>query len=145
MSDQSIDERLSAIAEEMAVLEKQRLDTLAEIGEKAIPELREKPELTELIVKANELTEKICELREREASLLEEKERAEKEERDRIAKLTCFSCRTVNPESARFCEKCGAQLGIPPREYCTACGTMNQPGMKFCGECGTKLGESAPQ
>lgn len=143
MADLNIDERLSATAEEIAALERQRLDALAEIGEKSLPELRDRPEFAESIAMINEITQKIEELRQRESALREEKERAEREERERIARLTCFSCKTVNPEGARFCEECGSQLGVLPKDYCKNCGTLNQPGLKFCGECGTKLGEAA--
>ena len=140
MSDlHMVNERLSAAADEMAVLEQQRISVLAEIGEKAFPELSDKPEYAGLAAKVKEVTEKIGDLKRQEAELLAEKEQAEKEERERLFKLTCFSCNTVNPEGAKFCEECGGKLGEPPREYCKACGTLNQPSMNFCGECGAKL------
>lgn len=143
MSDLNIAERLSVNADEMAALKNRRVETLAEIGEKALPELRERPEFAQLAARADELLQQAETLRQQEAALKEEKERLEKEEKERIAKLTCFKCRAVSPEGSKFCEECGAQLGVPPREYCNACGTMNQPGLKFCGECGAKLGEAA--
>jgi len=146
MSDlHTVNERLSAVAGEMTVLEQQRLSVLAEIGEKALTELSDKPEYADLAAKAEELVGKIGELKTQEEALLAEKEQAEKEERERVLKLTCFACKTVNSEGARFCEECGGKLGEPPREYCTACGTLNQPNMKFCGECGARLGEVAGQ
>lgn len=138
-------ERLSAVADEMTVLEQQRISILVEIGEKALPEFRDKPEFADLAAKANETTQRLTDLKTQEAALLAEKEQAEKEERERILKLICFACKTVNPEGAKFCEECGGKLGEPPREYCTACGTMNGIGVKFCGECGARLGEAAGQ
>jgi hypothetical protein len=133
-------ENLAAIAEETAALEARRLKALADIGEKALPELRGNPAYAELAEAADEIEGSISALRVREAELLAKIEQLEKEEKERIAKLTCYSCKMVNADDSRFCERCGAKLGEPPREYCVPCGTMNQPSMKFCGECGSKLG-----
>lgn len=36
----------------------------------------------------------------------------------------------------KFCNNCGASLGLAK---CPKCGTGNQAGTKFCGECGEKL------
>lgn len=116
-----------------------RLGILAEIGEKAIPELRDRPEFSESAAKLDDVAENLEALRLRAAKLQEEKALREKEERERLARCTCVICRTVNPDGAKFCEECGAKVGELPREYCRSCGTMNQSGMKFCGECGTKL------
>ena len=140
MSDlHTVNDRLSAITDKMKVLEQQRLSVLAEIGEKALPELCDKPEYADLAAKVNEAAEKIVDLKQQQAALLAEKKQAEKEERERVLKLTCFACKTVNPEGARFCEECGGKLGEPPREYCKTCGMLNGPTMKFCGECGARL------
>lgn len=133
------DETLCAITDEIAALEKQRLGMFAEVGEMALPALRDKPEFTELAAKIDKIAEKLGGLRQRESELLEEKARREKEEKERQLALTCFACKRVNPEGARFCEQCGGKLGEPPREYCKACSTLNSPNMKFCGECGAKL------
>ena len=145
-------EKLAAAASEMAAvarmieaLEERRRAVFAEIGEKALPELRDMPAYAELAAQADAIAGEISAGRQREADLLEEKERHEREEKERIAKLTCFACKTVNVDGSKFCESCGARLGVPPRELCGACGTMNRLGMKFCGECGNKLGEAEAQ
>ena len=49
--------------------------------------------------------------------------------------MSCPSCGTDNPEGAKFCNGCGAQLV----RACPSCGTSNAPGAKFCSECGTTL------
>src|SRR5215471_6567657 len=49
--------------------------------------------------------------------------------------MTCTSCGHINPESARFCNACGAALA----PACAACGTANPPEARFCNACGTSL------
>src|SRR5215216_1701928 len=48
---------------------------------------------------------------------------------------TCPSCAAQNPERARFCMSCGAELSL----VCPSCGAENPAGAKFCIECGTAL------
>ena len=139
MSD--INERIEVLKEETVKLEEDRSKALAEFGEKALEELRGKKGFAEDAAKIDEITENIAAKGEEEKALLEEKKKLEEEEKERIFKLTCFSCQLVNADGAMFCENCGSKLGEPPREYCMICGTMNQPTLKFCGECGTKLDE----
>ena len=133
------EEKLSAMANEISALETSRLMALAEIGEKALAEICDKPDFAELREKFDGIEGRIKELKQQEAALLEEKTRFEKEEKERLIRRTCFTCKAVNPEGSRFCEECGAKLGELPREYCKNCGTVNPAGMKFCGECGSKL------
>ena len=136
-----IKEQLAAINDERAALEEKRREALAEFGELALPALRENAEFAAPVEKIDGIEAEAGLLDEKEASLLAEQEQLEQEERERIAKLTCFSCKAVSPDGAKFCENCGAKLGEPPREYCMDCGTMNPPEMKFCGGCGRKLDE----
>lgn len=138
-----IDEMLAAIAGEIESYQMQRLTVFAEIGERLLPELGDRPEFSELVNLSESTAERIETLKRQAAGMLEDKERLEKEEREKLAARTCYICGTVNEEGAKFCESCGSKLGEPPREYCKACGTMNPAGMKFCGECGAKLEEIA--
>ena len=134
--------RLAAVKDEKAALEAKRREALAEFGELALPELRGNADFAGPAAKIDGIDAEASALNEKEAALLAEQERLELEEKERIEKLTCFYCKAVSPDGARFCENCGAKLGDPPREYCRNCKTMNQPEMKFCGECGRKLDEA---
>ncbi len=50
--------------------------------------------------------------------------------------MRCRSCTAENPEHARFCLECGAQLG----HRCAACGAELPGRAKFCLECGKPIG-----
>src|ERR1700758_657111 len=50
--------------------------------------------------------------------------------------MRCGSCTAENPEHARFCFECGAQLG----HRCAACGAELPGRAKFCLECGKPIG-----
>ncbi|HEY3191703.1 MAG TPA: adenylate/guanylate cyclase domain-containing protein [Solirubrobacterales bacterium] len=52
---------------------------------------------------------------------------------------TCPSCAAQNPERARFCMSCGAELS----PQCPSCGAENPVGAKFCIECGAGLTAAA--
>jgi adenylate cyclase len=59
-----------------------------------------------------------------------------------MAPVSCPSCATESPESARFCMGCGAAL---PRG-CPSCGTVNPVEARFCMNCGFALAaEGAPE
>ena len=49
--------------------------------------------------------------------------------------MKCPGCQAVNPDDARFCEECGARLGV----VCPSCGAPVTPGKKFCRGCGAQL------
>ena len=144
MEDNRLEAALAAVTEELDDIGRRRNDVFSELGERALPELRDKPAYAGLAAEIAGLEARAGELLARRGELLAEKEALEREEKAKLALRTCFVCKAVNPEGARFCEECGAKLGEPPREYCTACGTMNQPSMKFCGECGARLVEHTP-
>ena len=139
MAEQQFDERLAAIKGEAEGLKDLRAEIIVEIGEKALAELSGSPELAELAAKVAEVDDKADSLKQQEEDVLAEKAQFEREEKERIAKRTCIKCKALNPEDARFCEECGQELGILPREFCRNCSTMNPAGLKFCGECGSKL------
>jgi class 3 adenylate cyclase/tetratricopeptide (TPR) repeat protein/ribosomal protein L40E len=52
----------------------------------------------------------------------------------------CPSCAATNPERARFCMSCGAELS--PK--CPSCGAENPVGASFCIECGGALTAAGP-
>src|SRR5262249_36480601 len=53
--------------------------------------------------------------------------------------MRCQGCTAENPEHAKFCLECGAQLG----RRCAACGAELPARAKFCLECGKPLAEVA--
>ena len=52
------------------------------------------------------------------------------------AGIVCPKCNYKNPPAMKFCNNCGAPLGI---KNCSQCGTDNSPTVNFCGNCGAKL------
>lgn len=55
-----------------------------------------------------------------------------------VAMVLCPKCNFQNPQTAKFCNNCGAPLqavGVT----CPKCGTSNPAGTKFCGNCRTPL------
>jgi class 3 adenylate cyclase/predicted ATPase len=55
--------------------------------------------------------------------------------------VRCPSCGYENPQSTKFCGKCGAAL----KNQCVKCNSENPPEFKFCGECGASLTAASPQ
>ena len=53
----------------------------------------------------------------------------------------CARCGAKNALTVKFCNNCGAPLNAPAPVpgKCAACGLENPPGTKFCGNCGNKL------
>jgi ribosomal protein L40E len=49
--------------------------------------------------------------------------------------MKCPGCNSDLPPDARFCPKCGLQLGL----VCQHCNTPNNPGDGFCKSCGQPL------
>jgi class 3 adenylate cyclase/tetratricopeptide (TPR) repeat protein len=52
--------------------------------------------------------------------------------------MRCAACDADNPAAAKFCEACGASLGMA----CPRCGHVNRPNSRFCVECGGPLAGS---
>jgi len=63
--------------------------------------------------------------------------------------VRCAKCGTLNPETAKFCSRCGEPLAAQPASTpapgiaCPSCGTQNAAGAKFCSNCGTSLTPAA--
>jgi cytochrome c-type biogenesis protein CcmH/NrfF len=58
--------------------------------------------------------------------------------------MKCENCGRVNPDDAKFCADCGADLQqtkiIHHSTDCPLCGYENTPESRFCAECGAGLG-----
>jgi class 3 adenylate cyclase/tetratricopeptide (TPR) repeat protein len=52
--------------------------------------------------------------------------------------MKCPKCQAENPETKKFCRKCGTKLLL----QCPQCGSEYLPGDEFCGECGHRLEET---
>src|SRR4029078_9737038 len=50
-------------------------------------------------------------------------------------RMQCHACDADNPSTAKFCNACGARLGLA----CSNCGHINGAGSRFCTECGGQL------
>ncbi len=49
--------------------------------------------------------------------------------------VVCPKCKAINPETSKFCNKCGA----PISNNCPNCGAKLVNGAKFCNQCGKQL------
>jgi len=49
--------------------------------------------------------------------------------------MHCAACDADNPDTAKFCNACGARLGLA----CPNCGHINGAGSRFCTDCGGQL------
>lgn len=63
--------------------------------------------------------------------------------------MNCPRCHHVNRSDARFCQRCGAQLGPvssgqPSPPTCVHCGRSIRPGVQFCPHCGIRQAASPP-
>jgi len=54
--------------------------------------------------------------------------------------VNCSFCDHANPADAKFCNECGAGLGLRP---CSQCEAINDVAATFCHQCGTLLGAAA--
>jgi uncharacterized membrane protein YvbJ len=58
--------------------------------------------------------------------------------------MKCENCGRVNPDDAKFCADCGADLQqtkiIHHSTDCPLCGYESTPESRFCAECGAGLG-----
>ncbi len=52
--------------------------------------------------------------------------------------MKCPSCQADNPDTKKFCRKCGTKLSL----VCPKCGSEVLADDSFCGDCGQDLGES---
>ena len=53
--------------------------------------------------------------------------------------MECPKCQAENPETKKFCRKCGEKLLLS----CPQCGAEVLPDDEFCGDCGQNLERAA--
>jgi ribosomal protein L40E len=124
--------------QEVANLQKQEQELLAEVGRKVMdsgaaasyPEEADRLRL----IRSN-----IAQALETVNAAQEEQQEKEAAELQAESARTCSSCGAVNPDGVNFCQECGTKLGAPQKVFCTSCGVENAPGTRFCGSCGAKL------
>ena len=59
--------------------------------------------------------------------------------------MNCPGCGAENPNEARFCGNCGAELAAPDVGVaCPNCGEYNHVGAQFCNNCGTPVTANCP-
>ena len=134
--------QLFRLQSEVSDLKKQETDLYTEIGKKAVGQyglesfgdVSDRMKLIQANLAAAE--QKLAEAQ----GAAKEKEAAEKAA---LAGRTCPQCGHQNPEGTKFCQECGAKVGM--QNNCPACGQENPAGVKFCQECGNKLQADAPE
>lgn len=129
------DVKIMTAQSEVSDLQKQETELYAQVGKLALakgsvhfPELENKLCLVHenLSIAQEKLKNALAEKDAKEAAI-----RAEEE------KQTCSSCGNRNPDGVKFCQECGAKLGVITK--CPNCGSKLISGARFCGECGSKL------
>ena len=55
--------------------------------------------------------------------------------------MNCPQCGHKNQDDFKFCEECGAALGLS----CSHCGHLNKAEFRYCEECGSELGAQTAQ
>ncbi len=142
---------LFKLQNEVKDLKKQETDLYTEIGKKAAEqyglesfgEIADRLKLIQVNLAAAEekLQTAQVEKEQRDAEAKAAQEQREAAARAARMERTCPQCGTENPEGTKFCQECGAKLGV--QNTCPSCGHGNPAGVKFCQECGAKL-ESEP-
>ncbi len=57
--------------------------------------------------------------------------------------IKCEKCSADNPEKAKFCRVCGAEIIVPKSILCPTCSASLPPGAKFCAGCGNSVDQPA--
>jgi ribosomal protein L40E len=120
-------------------LAKQEMELYVEIGKQAVQKYGME-EFGELADKMKLVQTNLAAAREKLNSAKGEQEAKEKAEKELQDSRTCPACGHENPEGVKFCQECGAKVGIK-KNICPSCGMENPQGVKFCGGCGSRLEE----
>lgn len=129
------DVKLMSAQSELSDLQMQEIELYAEIGKQALA--REKGQFPALEAKLDLIQTNLQEVSQKLQSAQSEKEAKEAARQAEEAAHTCLACGNLNPDGVKFCQECGAKLGVLK---CVRCGAPLSPGIRFCGECGARQG-----
>lgn len=127
------DVKLMSAQSDLSDLQKQETAIYADIGRQSLAQSQDRfPELENRLklVQTN-----IAEAQARLETVQAEKKQKEQEEQLKEQQCACPACGYHNLEGVKFCQQCGAKLGV---SNCQRCGAALVPGTRFCGECGAK-------
>ena len=127
------DVKLMRAQSDLSDLQKQETAIYADIGRQSLAQSQDRfPELENRLklVQTN-----IAEAQARLETVQAEKKQKEQEEQLTEQQCACPTCGYHNLEGVKFCQQCGAKLGV---SNCQRCGAALAPGTRFCGECGAK-------
>jgi RNA polymerase subunit RPABC4/transcription elongation factor Spt4 len=133
---------------EIVTLRRQMGNVTSELGKRTLDLYKggrvNDPELAELCARIISIEARIAE---REARLAIQAQ-SQSQGQDAPAEpagepgLTCPRCKTLLPEDAVFCFKCGLEMEQAPAQtetqsrFCPQCGRELRPGANFCPRCG---------
>lgn len=127
--------RLMTAQSELGDLQRQEAELYVQIGKQALK--RESGRFPELESRLKLVQANMLEAADKLKRAQAEKDAKEAAQQAEEQEHTCPSCGTLNPDGVKFCQECGAKLGIPK---CAKCGALLPPSTRFCGECGAKVG-----
>ena len=130
------DVKLMTAQSELNELLQRETEVYAQIGRQALA--RDAGRFPEAENKLRLLQENIAQAQKRLICAQAEKSAKDTAQKEQDAARTCLRCGDYNPEGTKFCQECGARLGITP---CRQCGAPLSPGIRFCGECGAEQEE----
>lgn len=130
MPQDAPESKLLKASTDLAELQKQEKETLAEIGKQAF---EQNPDMWPQADKLRLVRSNIADAQKtlNEAQRAQEEADAAKASADAVGR--CPSCGNRNPEGVKFCQECGSKLGA---SFCNSCGAELAPNIRFCGACG---------
>lgn len=133
MNPDDPDAKLIKAQSDLNDLQDQETAIYAEIGRQSL--LRCAGLFPELESRLKLVQDNLAETHTRFETVKAEKAKKEQEEQQMEEQCTCPECGHRNGDGVKFCQECGAKLGV---SKCQKCGVILPPGTRFCGECGAK-------
>lgn len=133
MPQDNPDVKLMKIQSDLSDLQNQETELYAEIGKQSL--LKNSGQFPELENRLKLVQANLADVHSRLEAAQSEKSKKEQEDLRAEEQCTCPECGYRNSEGVKFCQECGAKLGV---SHCRRCGAVLAPGTRFCGECGTR-------